>query len=42
MKSLEPRVVQISSVQDVEKTRLERENGKDSNIARFSFCYMDI
>jgi len=41
MKSIEPGVVQISSVQDVERTRLERENVEDSNIVRFPFCYID-
>jgi hypothetical protein len=41
MKSIEPGVVQISSVQNGERTRLKRENVEDSNIMRFPFCYMD-
>jgi len=40
-KSEEPGVVQISSVQNVERTRLERENVEDSSIVRFLFFYMD-
>jgi hypothetical protein len=41
MKSIEPGVVQISSVQKVERTRLKWENVEDSNIMRFPFCDMD-
>lgn len=41
MKSIEPGVVQISSVQDVERTRLDREHIEDSNIVRFPFCNID-
>lgn len=41
MKSIEPGVVQISSVQDVERTWLDREHIEDSNIVRFPFCNMD-
>ena len=41
MEGVESGKVQISSIQDVEGTRLEREIVEDPNIVRFSLCYMD-
>jgi len=41
MKSIEPGIIQISTVQDVERTGLEGENIEDSHIVRFPFCNMD-
>jgi hypothetical protein len=41
MEGVESGEVQISSVQDIEGTRLEREIVEDPNIVCFSFCDMD-
>jgi hypothetical protein len=41
MEGVESRDVQISSIQDVEGTRLEREIVEDPNIVGFSLCYMN-
>jgi hypothetical protein len=41
MPSVKPVIVQISAVQDVEGTRLQREIVEDSDIVRFSIRHMD-
>jgi hypothetical protein len=41
MEGVESREVQISSIQDVEGTRLEREIVEDPNIVRLSLRYMN-
>ena len=41
MKSVEPSIVQIGAVQDVEGTRLQQEVVEDSDIVRFSFRHLD-
>jgi len=41
MEGVKSREVQISSIQDVEGTRLKREIVEDPGIVRFSLCHMD-
>lgn len=41
MKSVEPGIVQIGAVQDVEGSRLQREVVEDSDIVRLSIRHMD-